>query len=126
MISWQLLNIYQKIGGKGTRVIQVLKTGVFPSNYVKIISQLEFEADEEKQHQHQVQSPSYEQNGYSAYGPPATYPPQQLQQQPSYGGYAQYPPPSTNYYPPQQYQQHTTTTITQLVEQQPEQQHSLK
>lgn len=103
------------------------KTGVFPSNYVKIISQLEFEADERKAAPPApVQSPSYEQNGYSAYGPPATYPPQQLQQQPSYGGYAQYPPPSTNYYPPQQYQQpQQPQQSQQVVEQQPEQQHSL-
>ena len=49
-----------------------------------------------------------------------------MQQQPSYGGYAQYPPPSTNYYPPQQYQQpQQPQQSQQVVEQQPEQQQLL-
>lgn len=77
------------------------KTGVFPSNYVKTISELEYESKDKKS-----EAPYQQQAGYSAYGSPAPYQQAQppIQQQPSYGGYAQYPPPSTNYYPPQQYQ----------------------
>ena len=97
------------------------KTGVFPSNYVKIISQLEYESKDRK-----TESPYQPQVGYAAYGSPAPYQqaqaqaPLQQQQQPSYGGYAQYPPPSTNYYPPQQYQ----PPQQQQVVQQPQQQQS--
>lgn len=98
------------------------KTGVFPSNYVKVISEQEFENNV----RHAAPSPSNEKASYEPekatyssgngsynqqylpqppqYNSPQ-YPQQQLQQQPSYGGYAQYPPPSTNYYTPQQQQQ---------------------
>lgn len=95
------------------------QVGVFPSNYVSVISQQEFELNsvirnavaappsEKLEHNYQpLYSPQeYSQpppQQYSPYQAPQQYPPQQLQQQPSYGGYAQYPPPSTNYYPQQQ------------------------
>lgn len=120
--------------------------GVFPSNYVTVISQQEFDlqrgaapvpekvgeihlnkAESEdypapplysnpNQNMHQG-GPDYgpsSYNGYQNQYPPNQFSPQPqmqpLQQQPSYGGYAQFPPPSTNYYPPQpqqpqQYQQ---------------------
>ncbi|KAG7663083.1 PIN3 [[Candida] subhashii] len=66
------------------------KAGVFPSNYVRSISEQEF-------------SSSYSEK--ASYNAPQYNTPPPQQQQPSYGGYAQFPPPSTNYYPPpQQYQ----------------------
>lgn len=101
---------------KGYRSDDPSHIGVFPSNYVNIISQQEFEnslgsfdrASTEKPPLGEKQSsfnssstslppPGYYQGGQQM-GPP-------LSQQNSYGGYAQYPPPSTNYYPPQQYGQ---------------------
>ncbi|KAI5948694.1 hypothetical protein KGF57_005305 [Candida theae] len=79
------------------------KAGVFPSNYVTVISEAEFTSSENRLAASRP-LPSH-QNSQSSYGPPAYYQPP-LSNQPSYGGYAQYPPPSTGYYPPpQQYQQ---------------------
>lgn len=97
--------------------------GVFPSNYVTVISETEFFArDAEKSRPPAYQS-APPQQGYS--GQPQGYA-GQIQQgylvqpqsgfqpgfqggyqpvQPSYGGYAQYPPPLVGYYPPQQQQQ---------------------
>ncbi|KAI5960991.1 PIN3 [Candida pseudojiufengensis] len=76
------------------------KAGVFPSNYVKIISEDEF-----KNSRKALQPPQISlHNSYNSnYGPSTPY--GQLQPQPSYGGYAQYPPPTSNYYPPSQPQQ---------------------
>ncbi|RCK57758.1 [PSI+] inducibility protein 3 [Candida viswanathii] len=105
------------------------KTGVFPSNYVKLISQLEFENNDRKAEADPAPSPTpyQQQAGYGAYGTPAPYQQAQppLLQHSSYGGYAQYPPPSTNYYPPQQYQPPAPQQQQQQVvqqEQQPQQQ----
>lgn len=92
------------------------KPGVFPSNYVETISEMQFKEDNlrlappppqkkesfssnylqppPQQQQHQ---PNYLQSSFQSYGP--------MNPQPLYGGYAQFPPPLTNYYPPQQYQQ---------------------
>lgn len=68
------------------------KAGVFPANYVRSISEQEFNS-------------SYSEKAQYSPAPQYNIPPPQAQQpQPSYGGYAQFPPPSTNYYPPQQYQ----------------------
>ncbi|CAH2350846.1 [PSI+] inducibility protein 3 [[Candida] railenensis] len=83
--------------------------GVFPSNYVKVISEQEFNntvrAQADKPHE----------NEKARYSPqPPQYDQQQQQQQwnnqqPPYqsqGSYSQFPPPSTNYYQqPQQVQQ---------------------
>ena len=85
--------------------------GVFPSNYVSVISQQEFDFASSPAHR-TVPSPfknekaSYDANAQSGAPPPPQYEQTQmapLSQQPSYGGYSQFPPPSTNYYPPQQY-----------------------
>lgn len=87
------------------------KTGVFPSNYVSLIPEAEFQS-EKAIFSPEKASYSSEKASYSPGPPPGppTYQNQapqydQLQQQPSYGGYAQFPPPSSNYYPPQQYSQ---------------------
>ena len=84
--------------------------GVFPSNYVTVISQQEFELqrgsapvplpdskdtlNDKTTYNDQYAPPQYSPNQYA---PP-------MNQQPSYGGYSQYPPPLTNYYPPPQQQ----------------------
>lgn len=75
------------------------KAGVFPSNYVKVISEQEFKFS----HKEAAAPPSP--NPYSSYGPPAPYgqpspynQPSPMPQQPSYGGGYGFPPP-------QQYQQ---------------------
>lgn len=108
------------------------RQGVFPSNYVNVISQQEFEAHDRKaaarppppsekasytSNDYQPPPPQYNNNSNS-YLPPA----QPLQQQPSYGGYAQYPPPSTNFYPPQQQQQYPPQQPQQVVVEQQQQQ----
>ncbi|ODV77082.1 SH3-domain-containing protein [Suhomyces tanzawaensis NRRL Y-17324] len=113
------------------------KPGVFPSNYVSVISEQEFNVgttsrapvvppQEEKSSYAPPQlyspSPSYHQ-------PPPQYgqPQQQIQPQPSYGGYAQFPPPSTGYYSPQPQQQTYAQPQAAVVEQQqPEQPSHLK
>ncbi|KAK6463072.1 hypothetical protein DFJ63DRAFT_103256 [Scheffersomyces coipomensis] len=79
-------------------------TGVFPSNYVTIISEQEYNSNNDVRNAAPVPSP------------------QPLSQQPSYGGYAQYPPQPTNYYPPQQYQQPPTPEQSQQ-QPQPQPQH---
>ena len=85
------------------------KPGVFPSNYVNIISEQEFEsafidrkAQEIPRPNHvsgyaSPPQPSSSQQGYQQQGYQPNY-------QPNYDGYAQFPPPSANYYqtPPQQ------------------------
>ncbi|KAK8438852.1 protein that induces appearance of [PIN+] prion when overproduced [Candidozyma auris] len=92
------------------------RAGVFPSNYVSVISESEFEQSEKAQFENRYASPSPAAPPYDQVVPQPTYPqypvynnggfsPQGQQMQPSYGGYAQYPPPSTNYYPQQQLQQ---------------------
>ncbi|CUM57794.1 unnamed protein product [Debaryomyces tyrocola] len=85
--------------------------GVFPSNYVNVISQQEFDFASSPAHRavpppFKNEKASYDANSQSAAPPPPQYDQTQvapLTQQPSYGGYSQYPPQSTNYYPPQQY-----------------------
>ncbi|KAI5950612.1 PIN3 [Candida margitis] len=95
------------------------KAGVFPSNYVTVISEAEFSSSENRLVAPRPASSS--QNSYSSYGPP-TYDQPPLSNQPSYGGYAQYPPPSTNYYPPpQQYQQPQPQQVMVAPEQQQQQ-----
>lgn len=88
--------------------------GVFPSNYVSVISETEFnstdvgrssvpvpeKASYNPEKNQSAAPPSYNPSPVSQYQPPAQY----QQQQPSYGGYSQFPPPSANYYPPQQQQ----------------------
>lgn len=77
--------------------------GVFPSNYVGVISQEEFKNGRDTS----LISSSKEKEAYSVENRALPYPPPQytpsqeqpLQQQPSYGGYAQYPPPPVNYSP---------------------------
>lgn len=122
------------------------ETGVFPSNYVRVISAQEFDLTTGGSSRSSVSAPppppADEKNEKAGYVPqshtssPAPPPPQyeaytQLPQgpgpaaivpQPSYGGYAQYPPPSTNYYPPQQYapQQYPPQQPQQVVEQAPQ------
>lgn len=103
------------------------KAGIFPANYVSVISAVEFELGLKEKaafepHRASPAAPPYEvvssQPSYGQMVPQAPYgqmPPQpsygqyqpynQGQVQPSYGGYAQYPPPSTNYYPQQVQQQ---------------------
>ncbi|KAI3404273.1 PIN3 [Candida oxycetoniae] len=77
------------------------KMGVFPSNYVEIISEQEFSETTRVPAAPSLSS----QNSYASYGPQAQYGQAPIQQQPSYGGgYAQFPPPSSTYQPPQQYQ----------------------
>ena len=87
------------------------EAGVFPSNYVSVISEQEFDFASSPS-QRIAPSPfknekaSYNPNAESGAPPPPQYdqaPVAPLTQQPSYGGYAQYPPQPTNYYPPQQY-----------------------
>lgn len=91
--------------------------GVFPSNYVTVISQQEFELQrgsapvplpdskdnlgEKATYKDQYGAPAPPQYSPNQYAPPMD---QQLQPQPSYGGYSQYPPPLANYYPPPQQQ----------------------
>lgn len=107
------------------------EAGVFPSNYVSVILETEFELSREKaplverasygseKASYENPSPSPSAPPYDQVVPQPTYPqypqgaqynpgfqqPGYGQMQPSYGGYAQYPPPSTNYYPQQQMQQ---------------------
>lgn len=103
------------------------KAGVFPSNYVVVISESEFShsarpaappANEKASYEPKSEeraspaAPPYDQvvpqPTYSPYQPQQSpYPPHQQAMQPqhSYGGYAQFPPPPTNYYPQQQPQQ---------------------
>lgn len=99
---------------KGSSAAQA---GVFPSNYVTVISDTEFYAASEKQN---------EKASYEPIGSPVNAPPmyqqaqnsgyqQGYQPQPSYGGYAQFPPPSTSYYGQNQAQ-------PQQVQAQPQQQ----
>lgn len=95
------------------------KAGVFPSNYVKVISEVEFNSSENRLAAPRPSPPSL-QNSYSSYGPPGYNQPPLLNQ-PSYGGYAQYPPPSTNYYPPQPYQQPPPQQVVVAPEQQQQQ-----
>ncbi|KAG5419258.1 PIN3 [Candida metapsilosis] len=98
------------------------KAGVFPSNYVTVISESEFNASENSlAAPRPAPSP---QDSYSSHGPPSYNQPP-LSNQPSYGGYAQYPPPSTGYYPPpQQYQQPPPQqVVVGAPEQQQQQQH---
>lgn len=103
--------------------------GVFPSNYVAIMSEAEFNQSsrpaaspvpEKASYQPKseeraspaappydlvIPQPTYNTyQGYLPQPPPAqpSYGPPAMQPQPSYGGYAQFPPPSTNYYPQQQ------------------------
>ncbi|EGW31424.1 uncharacterized protein SPAPADRAFT_61991 [Spathaspora passalidarum NRRL Y-27907] len=94
------------------------KTGVFPSNYVRSISESEYNGGQSEKSQYQVVPQQQQQQ------PP--------RQEPSYGGYAQFPPPSTNYYPPQQYnppppQQYSPAPVQQqpqqVVVEQPQQSH---
>ncbi|GEQ72276.1 hypothetical protein JCM33374_g5963 [Metschnikowia sp. JCM 33374] len=121
------------------------QAGVFPSNYVVVVSETEFNAssapekrpapvperssDQSEKSSYEPQNnssvaapPMYQQAQHSSnseyqpgyqqgyqQGPPHAYQQgysvqPQPQQQPSYGGYAQYPPPSTNYYGQQQMQ----------------------
>lgn len=97
---------------KGYKKIEdVDRAGVFPANYVSVISQSEYEQTE-KSHNLLSEKASY--NPPPSYQAPQQYNQQAsyggyqqqlgapLQQQNSYGGYAQFPPQSTNYYPPQQ------------------------
>lgn len=114
------------------------KVGVFPSNYVNVISQQEYESGDVNKRvlaappppSNQNEKESYSPNTYQApppqyntyQSPPPAQPP--LQQQPSYGGYAQYPPPSTGYYPPQQYQQPPPQQATVVEQQGQSQSHS--
>lgn len=103
---------------KGYKQLDTSKTGVFPSNYVSVISEAEFKNSA------RAPAPPANENVYyipektsssEAHVPPAYQAPpssgphyggyQVQQQQPSYGGYTEYPPPSTNYYSPQQQQQ---------------------
>lgn len=80
------------------------KPGLFPSNYVETISELEFNQDFSRPAG--PPPPKKENYGDRGYDQPNYGAPMQPQySNQSYGGYAQYPPPSTNYYPPQQYQQ---------------------
>ncbi|CUM67665.1 uncharacterized protein PRCAT00005367001 [Priceomyces carsonii] len=88
------------------------RAGVFPSNYVTVVSQQEFEFDRQSPALPKNEKASYELNQQQFTQPPPQYydqqalGPQQLQPQSSYGGYAQYPPPSANYSPnPMQAQQ---------------------
>ncbi|KAK7681200.1 hypothetical protein QCA50_015816 [Cerrena zonata] len=115
------------------------RAGVFPSNYVNVISQQEFESSVSTR---SVPPPppqinekaTYSPTAYSAPPPPPQYdqyqpPPQALQPQPLYGGYAQYPPPSTNYYqqpPPQQYQPLPQPAPQQTVVEQPQEQSTMR
>ncbi|CCE78059.1 Piso0_000672 [Millerozyma farinosa CBS 7064] len=120
------------------------EAGVFPSNYVRVISAQEFElttggssrssasviptppADEKNEKVGYVPQshssspvpppPQYEAYTQSPQGPGSAA----LAPQPSYGGYAQYPPPSTNYYPPQQYTSQQYAQPQQVVEQSPQ------
>lgn len=99
--------------------------GVFPSNYVKVVSQQEYDSDSDTkavirpgpnphdEKQHSLPLPYDQKNQYdgpppaganygNSYGAPQnynSYPPQQQAPQ-QYGSYAQYPPPSTNFYAP--------------------------
>lgn len=111
---------------KGYKQLDPSNTGVFPSNYVSVISEAEFKntsrgsADEKATYNPEKASYNADKtDGYTA-GPPAYHPPPSpqygyaVQQQPSYGGYAQFPPPSTNYYPPQQPQQQQPQQQQQL------------
>lgn len=83
--------------------------GVFPSNYVSVISLHEFEltTDVTKNGMAKNEKAEYSPNTQYNVPPPPQYDQSTQQaplaQQPSYGGYSQYPPPPTNYYPQQQY-----------------------
>lgn len=92
---------------KGYKQLDPSKVGVFPSNYVSVISDAEFQESAKAANENATFNPE-KTEAYTA--PPPAYPPPgqggyAVQQRPSYGGYAQFPPPSTNYYPPQQQQQ---------------------
>lgn len=115
---------------KGFKKGEPSKVGVFPSNYIKPISEKEFEEygsgsrSEKAEYNSGTQYNSYNsqqgyqpspqqgyaQPGYGQYQSPPSYN-QPLQQNPSGGDYSQFPPPSTNYYnnqqqaPPQEQQQ---------------------
>lgn len=102
---------------KGYKQQDPSRVGVFPSNYVNLISQQEFET--RKPVPAPGEKASYEPQQYSEeYAPPKYDPyqasPQPIQQQPSYGGYAQYPPQPTNYYQQPQQQQPQTVVEQSL------------
>lgn len=85
------------------------QAGVFPANYIQVLSESDFKANFEKDAQLYQRAPSaVAASSYQVYDTPPSYAPQPLYQpqqtQPTYGGHAQYPPPSTNYYqaPPQE------------------------
>lgn len=85
--------------------------GVFPLNYVAVISEAEFNSAADRALAQLPEKATYTPDKAS-YTPDASYqngpplynpsPQGQYQQPASYGGYAQFPPPSANYYPPQQ------------------------
>lgn len=121
------------------------KAGVFPSNYVTVISEAEFSLSQNERAPEKAQyspesfsrPPAYQAPSnappsapYGAYDDKKSYeqsPSHGYQaQQPSYGGYAQFPPPLTNYYAPQQQQPVQQPVQQQLAPpQQPvQQQHS--
>lgn len=97
---------------KGYKQEDASKIGVFPSNYVSSISEAEFTEVRSKDEKAEIRPPAYNPEGaQQQYG--------YQQQQPSYGGYAQFPPASTNYYPPQN--QQPPPAEVQQQQQQPQQ-----
>ncbi|CAK7897516.1 [PSI+] inducibility protein 3 [[Candida] anglica] len=82
--------------------------GVFPSNYVTMISQQEFDGESyiDRPSPANPEKEKAQYNPQDLGPPPPQYGQAPLVNQPSYGSqgsYAQFPPPSTNYYgPPQQ------------------------
>lgn len=108
---------------KGYKRGNATTVGVFPSNYVTVISDSEFSAAEK------ARPPAYQpppQQGYLAQpqqgylAQPQAFQGYQQGSQPSYGGYAQFPPPLVGYYPQQQQQQQQQAPPQ---EQQPQQNH---
>lgn len=96
---------------KGYKRDEPNKSGIFPSNYVKPISDQEFNAyghsSEKAEYNASTQYNSYQppaQPGYGQYQSPPAYG-QQPQSTGSSADYSQFPPPSTNYYSSQQQQQ---------------------
>lgn len=113
---------------KGYKQLEPGVIGIFPANYVSVISDSEFGAyartaapeknekssyDPEKTGSSDLQGPPAYQAPPGSYGgyqvqlpmqqmQPMQQQMQPMQLQPLYGGYSQFPPPSTNYYAPQQ------------------------
>ncbi|KAL7663786.1 SH3 domain-containing protein [[Candida] zeylanoides] len=98
--------------------------GVFPANYVLVISEQEYERSRTAPappFDEKAAPPQYDQKSQQQSYSPTSYQPSPQQQPPPMAQYSPYPPPAANYYPPQQ-QPQPQQPQQYVVEGQPQQQ----